>query len=224
MHGEETHLARCPRLDREVRAPAHVVLGQAQGTIVAVAAEFQAAPDRESDVLNVRALREAEFAVRKNRPRRRHAVDLLERDHVRGQLRSKLAHAADVLVAPARLRNEIAGYGTLVATRPVPGLAAGRRKRVEGRRRHHPFEVPGRERELRGGVGGGGNRECERRAEQSCHLSAWRRFATRSVTTAGSASVDVSPRCSCSLAAILRRIRRMIFPERVLGSPGAHWM
>src|SRR3990172_8578521 len=29
---------------------------------------------------------------------------------------------------------------------------------------------------------------------------------------------------SYSFSAILRRIRRMIFPERVLGSPGAHWI
>jgi pyruvate/2-oxoglutarate dehydrogenase complex dihydrolipoamide dehydrogenase (E3) component len=50
------------------------------------------------------------------------------------------------------------------------------------------------------------------------------RFSTRSVTTAGSARVDVSPSWSASLAAILRRMRRMILPERVLGRPGAHWM
>src|SRR5450631_420781 len=43
-------------------------------------------------------------------------------------------------------------------------------------------------------------------------------------TTLGSASVDISPNWSDSSAAILRRIRRMIFPERVFGSPGAHWM
>ena len=48
------------------------------------------------------------------------------------------------------------------------------------------------------------------------------RFSTRSSTTAGSAKVEVSPKLSCSLAAILRRMRRMIFPERVLGSPGDH--
>jgi len=48
------------------------------------------------------------------------------------------------------------------------------------------------------------------------------RFSTKSSTTEGSARVEVSPRLSCSFAAILRRIRRMILPERVLGSPGDH--
>jgi|GEM_PF-3554735 len=47
-------------------------------------------------------------------------------------------------------------------------------------------------------------------------------FATRSSTTPGSASVDVSPRLLCSLAAILRRMRRMILPERVFGRAGAN--
>ena len=50
------------------------------------------------------------------------------------------------------------------------------------------------------------------------------RLSTSSATTLGSASVEMSPSASCSLAAILRRIRRMILPERVFGSPGAHWM
>ena len=48
------------------------------------------------------------------------------------------------------------------------------------------------------------------------------RFLTRSSTTAGSANVVVSPRFSSSFAAILRRMRRMILPERVFGNPGAH--
>lgn len=48
------------------------------------------------------------------------------------------------------------------------------------------------------------------------------RFSTKPSTTAGSARVEVSPKLLCSFAAILRRIRRMIFPERVLGSPGDH--
>jgi ATP-dependent DNA helicase PIF1 len=43
---------------------------------------------------------------------------------------------------------------------------------------------------------------------------------TRSSTTAGSASVEVSPRLPGSSSAILRRMRRMILPERVLGRPG----
>src|SRR5690606_24173721 len=50
------------------------------------------------------------------------------------------------------------------------------------------------------------------------------RFAIHWSTTAGSASVVVSPMFSSSLAAILRRMRRMILPERVLGRPGANWM
>ena len=50
------------------------------------------------------------------------------------------------------------------------------------------------------------------------------RFFTRSSTTAGSARVVVSPRLAISPSATLRRIRRMILPERVLGRPGAHWM
>src|SRR5262245_48670722 len=51
----------------------------------------------------------------------------------------------------------------------------------------------------------------------------WRLF-TKSSTTAGSASVDVSPRLEKSSSAILRRMRRMILPERVLGSPGENWI
>lgn len=47
------------------------------------------------------------------------------------------------------------------------------------------------------------------------------RRPTSTLTTLGSASVDVSPSCSSSLDAILRSTRRMILPERVLGSPGA---
>src|SRR5258708_3403888 len=48
------------------------------------------------------------------------------------------------------------------------------------------------------------------------------RFFTRSSTTVGSASVEVSPRLPDSSSAILRRIRRMILPERVFGRPGAN--
>src|SRR5579862_5755602 len=47
---------------------------------------------------------------------------------------------------------------------------------------------------------------------------------TRSSTTLGSASVVVSPRFDVSPSAILRRMRRMILPERVLGRPGANWI
>ena len=45
----------------------------------------------------------------------------------------------------------------------------------------------------------------------------------RSPTTVGSASVEVSPSVPNSPSAILRRIRRMILPERVFGRPGANW-
>jgi len=48
------------------------------------------------------------------------------------------------------------------------------------------------------------------------------RFSINSSTTEGSARVLVSPKVSSSLAATLRNIRRMIFPERVFGNPGAH--
>ena len=34
----------------------------------------------------------------------------------------------------------------------------------------------------------------------------------------------MSPRLSVSLAAILRRMRRMILPARVFGRPGALWL
>jgi hypothetical protein len=34
----------------------------------------------------------------------------------------------------------------------------------------------------------------------------------------------VSPRFAKSFSAILRKMRRMIFPERVFGKPGANWM
>ena len=48
------------------------------------------------------------------------------------------------------------------------------------------------------------------------------RLLMRSSTTAGSASVDVSPKFEKSSSAILRRMRRIILPERVLGRPGAN--
>src|SRR5215469_9784126 len=49
-------------------------------------------------------------------------------------------------------------------------------------------------------------------------------FLRRSSTTVGSARVEVSPRLAVSPSAILRRMRRMILPERVLGRPGANWI
>ena len=48
------------------------------------------------------------------------------------------------------------------------------------------------------------------------------RLLMSSSTTLGSASVLVSPRLSSSLVATLRRMRRMILPDRVFGRPGAH--
>ena len=50
------------------------------------------------------------------------------------------------------------------------------------------------------------------------------RSSSSCATTPGSARVEVSPSWSSSLLAILRSTRRMIFPERVLGRPGAQWM
>ena len=48
------------------------------------------------------------------------------------------------------------------------------------------------------------------------------RFSISCSTTVGSASVVVSPRFSSSLAATLRRIRLIIFPDLVFGRPGAN--
>src|SRR5574337_2142361 len=56
----------------------------------------------------------------------------------------------------------------------------------------------------------------------------WRtRSSYRRFTTEGSASVEVSPRAARSTSflpasAILRRMRRMVLADRVLGSAGAH--
>jgi hypothetical protein len=47
------------------------------------------------------------------------------------------------------------------------------------------------------------------------------RICMRLATTLASERVDVSPRCSTSPAATLRRMRRMILPLRVLGNAGA---
>ena len=45
---------------------------------------------------------------------------------------------------------------------------------------------------------------------------------TNASTTCGSASVETSPIWSVWFSAILRRMRRMILPERVFGRPGAN--
>eukprot|EP00967_Tisochrysis_lutea_P049927 scaffold61302_cov33-Tisochrysis_lutea.AAC.2 len=49
-------------------------------------------------------------------------------------------------------------------------------------------------------------------------------LCVRTSTIDGSASVDTSPSWSHSRHAILRKIRRMILPDRVLGSPGVTTM
>ena len=48
------------------------------------------------------------------------------------------------------------------------------------------------------------------------------RVSTKDVTTLGSASVVVSPKLSGSLAAIFLKILLIIFPDLVLGNPGAN--
>src|SRR3546814_2296813 len=50
------------------------------------------------------------------------------------------------------------------------------------------------------------------------------RLAIRLSTTEGSASVEVSPRFEKSFSPILRKMRRMILPERVLGKDGVNWI
>src|SRR5438270_4680795 len=66
--------------------------------------------------------------------------------------------------------------------------------------------------------GGGGATEQGRRGKVH-----WRP-ATSASTMVGSASVEVSPRPSLAPSAILRRMRRMILPDRVLGSAGVKWI
>ena len=56
------------------------------------------------------------------------------------------------------------------------------------------------------------------------HGAAGYRLRSSSSTTEGSARVEMSPMSSVSSVAILRRIRRMILPERVLGRFGAQWI
>ena len=43
-------------------------------------------------------------------------------------------------------------------------------------------------------------------------------------TTSGFSKVLISPKLEVSLLAILRRIRRIILPERVLGNPDVNWI
>jgi len=66
------------------------------------------------------------------------------------------------------------------------------------------------------------SRDMSRRHAYACFSLRFCRCCTRSSTTAGSASVDVSPSAPGSSSAILRRMRRMILPERVLGRLGAN--
>src|SRR3954453_4183583 len=56
-----------------------------------------------------------------------------------------------------------------------------------------------------------------------CGEPHWRP-ASNASTTLGSARVEVSPRPDVAPSAILRRMRRMILPERVLGSAGVKWI
>src|SRR5581483_3437146 len=71
----------------------------------------------------------------------------------------------------------------------------------------------------------GGCRGNSHRDQQHCRRDKlhWRP-ATRASTTVGSASVEISPRFDVWPSAILRRIRRMILPERVFGSAGVKWI
>ncbi len=57
---------------------------------------------------------------------------------------------------------------------------------------------------------------------QGAVIQVFKRFSIKPSTTLESARVEISPRLSSSLQAILRRMRRMIFPERVFGKAGAH--
>ena len=50
------------------------------------------------------------------------------------------------------------------------------------------------------------------------------RFLTNSLTTLGSDRVEVSPSCSCSLAAIFLNILLIILPERVFGKAVEKWI
>src|SRR3954471_9619704 len=70
------------------------------------------------------------------------------------------------------------------------------------------------------GHGRSGEEQRERAGEGKPH---WRP-ATSASTMVGSASVDVSPKPSVAPSAILRRIRRMILPDRVFGSDGVKWI
>ena len=51
------------------------------------------------------------------------------------------------------------------------------------------------------------------------HIVNYNAFSTISSTTNGSSNVEVSPKLVISPSAILRKIRRMILPERVFGKP-----
>ena len=64
-------------------------------------------------------------------------------------------------------------------------------------------------------------RQCSDSVREGRFASATYRLRSRFSTTDGSARVEVSPISSVSLVAILRRMRRIILPERVFGRFGA---
>src|SRR5262249_9718196 len=115
----------------------------------------------------------------------------------------------------------------------VEGARAGiddDRARLLGARQPHDFSAFVKIGPLRRAGTGRERGNCRSRQQSRNKCAAihsalrfWR-LSTRSLTTAGSASVEVSPRFPNSSSAILRRMRRMILPERVLGRPGANWI
>src|SRR5258708_14362907 len=62
------------------------------------------------------------------------------------------------------------------------------------------------------------DQECREKGEFHC------RPATSASTIVGSASVEMSPKPPVVPSAIFLKIRRMILPERVLGSAGVKWI
>ena len=223
MHGEQAHFARRARLEREVRAPAHVVFRQAERLEIAVAAI--ADPRRIAKPTFCTARR---FVKQNSRPGKSlsatsrpsiswSAMTSAGRDAAKSRMR---AISASLQRNLARGRRESRARCRRRRLLP-PKQAAASASKTCGVIIHSMFQVASVRRSAAGAAAANAG---ERGREEPHHFPAWRRFATRSATTAGSASVEVSPSCSCSFAAILRRIRRMILPERVFGSPGAHWM
>ena len=123
----------------------------------------------------------------------------------------------------ALLAQVVTAAAALAAKARCRALAADKRESVAGL---HQFWI--RELDWRSGLpvlapGAGAREACSGGAYAGAPFL-FCRFCTRSSTTAGSASVEVSPRLEGSSSAILRRMRRMILPERVFGRPGANWI